>query len=154
MEKTYVKECEENGKNKEKVLRIIETTEKVSRIVDIIVFSSLALMLIGLVALIIVYAMKWENIPAVRYDMQPLQDDTYLIVYEVSSNVPANNYTVGKVCINNQVLTVKGSVNITYISKGTPYCEYKESNCVNGDRISVYLYPDNVLYQSGQSLGR
>ena len=68
MEKTYVNECEENSKYKEKVSRIVET----------IVFSSFALLLIGLVAFIIVSAIKWEYIPAVRYDMQPLQDDTYL----------------------------------------------------------------------------
>lgn len=70
--------------------------------------------------------------------LSEIEDGVYLQTYNVYSNIPANNTSVAIVCINNQILTIEGHINIQY-TDDTPSYTYNRTRVVNGDTLTVYI---------------
>ena len=70
--------------------------------------------------------------------LSEIEDGVYIQTYNVYSNIPANNTSVAIVCINNQILTIEGQINIQY-TDDTPSYTYTDTHIVNGDKLTVYI---------------
>ena len=86
-----------------------------------------------------------------RYDLSELDENVYAIYYTTYSNVPAHNYEVVTLCVNNNVYTYKGDVSISY-TEDKPYAIIKEYNMVNEDKVHIYVPLNTVIYEKGVSI--
>lgn len=93
-----------------------------------------------------------ETSTTTEYSLSKLDDDIYGIYTVVSSNVPAKNYEMITLCVNGQVCTFRGDVNIYYCDDG-----YKlilvDNNLVNGDVMNVYVPRGSIEYSTNVGIG-
>ncbi len=59
------------------------------------------------------------------------------------SNIPAENYEMLTVLCNGSYMNIKGHVRIVYDSN-TPYIEYKSTNTVNADSVTIHVQKGQI----------
>lgn len=87
-----------------------------------------------------------------EYSVSEIYDGCYGIYTKVSSNVPANNYEMITACINNQVETFEGDVNIYYVDDNFKLI-WTDTNVVHGDTIDLYIPSGSIEYSGGVGIG-
>ncbi len=85
-----------------------------------------------------------------RYDLEEIRSGTYARYYQTVSTVPAHNYDVVEICVDDNIRTYKGYVSITYTSK-YPYAVVMQNSLVNDDEVYLYVPKGTVEY--GESVG-
>ena len=78
----------------------------------------------------------YKNI--VEYDLVELEDGVYGYYNAVTSNIPAENYEMIVLCLNGQIYTLKGDVNIHYTEDKCKLI-WTDVNIVHGDTFEVYV---------------
>jgi hypothetical protein len=74
----------------------------------------------------------------VEYDLHELDDGVYGYYNAVTSNIPAENYEMIVLCLNGQIFTLNGDVNI-YYTDDAPKLIWTDVNRVHGDTFDVYV---------------
>lgn len=74
----------------------------------------------------------------VEYDLVELEDGVYGYYNAVTSNIPAENYEMIVLCLNGQIYTLKGDVNIHYTEDKCKLI-WTDVNIVHGDTFEVYV---------------
>ena len=78
-----------------------------------------------------------------HYELSEIENGVYAIYCTVSSNVPAQNYEMVTLCCDGNIMTLKGSVNISY-TNNSPYVIIKDYNIVNRDEIYIHI-PEGTM---------
>lgn len=73
-----------------------------------------------------------------EYTLTELSDGVYGYYNAVTSNIPAENYEMIVLCLNGQIYTLKGDVNIHY-TDGECKLIWNDVKLVNGDTYEVYV---------------
>ena len=95
--------------------------------------------IVGCIALIAFKFVKYTTYSeTLTGTLSEIEDGVYIQTYNVYSNIPANNTSVAVVCINDQILTINGSINIL-VTDDTPSYIYTKTNIINGDKLTVYV---------------
>ena len=87
-----------------------------------------------------------------EYTLCDMGDGVYAYYTNVSSAIPAQNYEMVSVCANGNVITLKGSINISYVSDNFRMM-WKDTNTVNGDTITIYVPKNSVEFMVNISVG-
>ena len=87
-----------------------------------------------------------------EYSLSELDDGVYGIYTVVSSSIPAQNYEMITLCVNGQVCTFKGNVNIRYCESGYKLIleDKRHANC---DIMNVYVPYGTIEYSVGVRIG-
>lgn len=106
------------------------------------------LFIIGTLLFIVVSYTWWTNKPEKdTYELSEITEGTYVIVDNVVSSIPAQNYTMATICCNNTIKTYKGQVQIIY-SNINPRAEIKAyPHLVNADEVKLYVPEGSVEYR-------
>lgn len=73
-----------------------------------------------------------------RYELEEIEKGVYANYYQTHSAVPAQNYEVAEICVDGNIFTYRGSINISYIDE-QPYAIVKKNNLVNDDEVYLYI---------------
>lgn len=73
-----------------------------------------------------------------EYGLTELSDGIYGYYNSVASNIPSENYDMIVLCLNGQIYTLKGDVNIHY-TDGECKLIWHDVKIVNGDTYEVYV---------------
>lgn len=87
----------------------------------------------------------------VEYNLCELEDGVYGYYNTVSSNTPAHNYETIILCVNGNILTFNGDVNICYTT-GTPKIVWRQTKIVYGDNITVYVPHGSIDFRGNVGL--
>ena len=74
----------------------------------------------------------------VEYSLTELGDGIYGYYNAVTSSIPAENYEMIVLCLNGQIYTLKGDVNIHYTDNERKLI-WTDVNVVHGDTFEVYV---------------
>lgn len=78
-----------------------------------------------------------------EYSLTELGDGIYGYYNAVTSNIPAENYEMIVLCLNGQIYTLKGDVNIHYTDNECRLV-WTDTNIVNGDTFDIYVPFDSI----------
>ena len=73
-----------------------------------------------------------------EYTLDEIDNGVYGYYNAVTSNIPSENYEMIVLCLNGQIYTLKGDVNIHY-TDDEPRLIWNERKIVNGDTYEVYV---------------
>lgn len=73
-----------------------------------------------------------------EYNLTDFGDGIYGYYNAVTSNIPAENYEMIVVCLNGQIYTLKGDVNIHY-TDNEHRLVWTSTNVVHGDTFDIYV---------------
>ena len=88
-----------------------------------------------------------------EYSLSELNAGIYGIYTVVSSNVPANNYEMITLCVDGQIHTFKGHVNIRY-SNSDYRLILEDKNLVYADVMNVYVPYGSIEYSANVGVGK
>lgn len=72
------------------------------------------------------------------YDLYELSPGIYGYYTTVTSSIPSHNYEMITLCLNGDILTLKGDVNIHY-TDGKNTLVWTDVNIVRGDTFDIYV---------------
>jgi hypothetical protein len=88
----------------------------------------------------------------VEYTLYEINDGVYGYYNTVSSKAPAHNYESITLCVNGNIHTFTGSVNIHY-TNGDRKLVWTDKNYVNGDIFDVYVPYGSIEVRPNVGLG-
>ena len=74
----------------------------------------------------------------IEYSLTEIDDGVYGYYNAVTSNIPSENYSMIVLCLNGQIYTLNGDVNIHYTTE-KPKLIWTDVNLVHGDTFDVYV---------------
>lgn len=119
-------------------------------------FKSIVLLIaLIVIPLAIIYGLNSYGETSVikEYSLSELDDDVYGIYTVVSSSIPAQNYEMITLCVNGQVCTFKGHVNIRYCDDGYKLI-LEDKNYINSDIMNVYVPYGTIEYSPNVGIYR
>lgn len=93
-----------------------------------------------------------ESSTTKEYELNELEADVYGIYTVVSSSIPAQNYEMITLCVNGQVYTFKGNVNIHYYDS-KPKLILTDKKYVNSDIMDIYVPRDSIEFAANVGIG-
>lgn len=93
-----------------------------------------------------------ESSTTKEYELNELEADVYGIYTVVSSSIPAQNYEMITLCVNGQVYTFKGNVNIHYCDS-KPKLILTDKKYVNSDIMDIYVPRDSIEFAANVGIG-
>lgn len=81
-----------------------------------------------------------------EYALSELDGGVYGIHVVSTSAIPAQNYEMVTVNISGQIYTIKGNVNIHYITSGEPRIVWVNKNYVNNDIADLYVPEGSIRF--------
>lgn len=78
-----------------------------------------------------------------EYSLDYVDGGIYGYYNAVTSNIPAENYEMIVLCLNGQIYTLKGDVNIHY-TDNEHRLVWTATNIVNGDTFDIYVPFDSI----------
>ena len=88
-----------------------------------------------------------------QYSLVELNDNVYGTLTQVSSSIPAQNYSMITLCCEGNIYTFKGTVEIQYTDTTKPYVRVHDYNITNGDHVWVYVPKGTIEFQKGVGVG-
>lgn len=123
---------------------------KVKRLSRSVILLGLIIILsIGLIWSMVHYG---ESSTTKEYELNELEADIYGIYTVVSSSIPAQNYEMITLCVNGQVYTFKGNVNIHYCDD-QPKLILTDKNYINSDIMDIYVPHDSIEFAANVGIG-
>ena len=99
-----------------------------------------------IVSLVVFLFKKQAEYTENRYYLEEIEIGIYARYYQTVSSILAHNYDVAEICVNGNVYTFKGTVNISYTSEN-PYVVVMQNNLVNDDKVYLYVPKGTVDYR-------
>ncbi len=114
-----------------------------------VIVIAVFLILVGIIAYMIIYSSQYTKH---EYDLSEISDGVYGTYNTVVSSIPAQNYDIITLCCNGKIRTFKCTVHISY-TDSNPYVIYEDVNCVNADKLYVYVPFGTIEYQGTTGIG-
>ena len=82
-----------------------------------------------------------------EYDLEEIKYGKYVIYQRTVSKIPANNYEMVTVCVNWNVITFKGKVDLILTENEIDRIKVvSKVNCNHGDSVKIYTTKEKIEY--------